>query len=75
MKKSALSIDGPASKKAMRADRPSTEGFATIVDGHFKTEFDTIEAAETSGRELKSAYPRLQIEIYDASSKVRTLLG
>ena len=30
---------------------------------------------ETSGRELKSAYPRLQIEINDAANKVRTLLG
>jgi hypothetical protein len=37
----------------MRADRPPTEGFVTIVDGRFKTEFDTIEAAEASGRELK----------------------
>lgn len=75
MKKPALSIDEPAPKKAMRADRPPTEGFATIVDGHFKTEFDTVEAAETSGRELKSAYPRLQIEIYDAATKIRTLLS
>jgi hypothetical protein len=75
MKKPVFSIDGPAPKKAMRADRPPTEGFATIVSGHFKTEFDTIEAADTSARELKSAYPRLQIEIYDAGSKVRTLLS
>ena len=75
MKQSVLSIDGSEPKKAIRADRPPSEGFATIVDGHFKSEFDTAEAAETSGRELKSAYPRLQIEIYDAANKVRTLLG
>ena len=75
MKKAVLSIDGSEPKKAVRADRPPTEGFATIVDGHFKTEFDTVESAETSGRELKSAHPRLQIEIYHAASKVRTLLG
>jgi len=75
MKKDVLSITGPEPKKAIRADRPPTEGFATIVDGHFKTEFDTVEAAEASGRELKSTYPRLQIEIYDAVNKVRTLLG
>ena len=75
MKKTVLSIDGPKPKKAIRSDRPPTEGFATIVDGHFKTEFDTVEAAEASGRELKSAYPRLQVEIYDAANKVRTLLG
>jgi hypothetical protein len=75
MKKPVLLIDGPEPKKAIRADRPPTEGFATIVDGHFKAEFDTVEAAEASGRELKSGYPRLQIEIYDAVSKVRTSLS
>jgi hypothetical protein len=75
MKKPVHSIDEPAPKKAIRADRPPTEGFATIVDDHFKTEFDTVEAAETSGRELKSAHPRLQIEIYDAARKVRMLLS
>jgi hypothetical protein len=47
----------------------------TIVDGHFKSEFDTVDAAEASGRELKLAYPMLQIEIYDAANKVRTLLS
>ncbi len=75
MKKPVLSNDEPEPKKAMRADRPPTEGFATIVDGRFKAEFDTVEAAEASGRELKSDYPRLQIEIYDAANKVRTLLS
>ena len=47
----------------------------TIVDSHFKSEFDTVDAAEASGRKLKSAYPMLQIEIYDATKKVRTLLS
>jgi hypothetical protein len=75
MKKPVLSIDEPEPKKAVRADRPPTDGFATIVDGHFKSEFDTVAAAEASGRKLKSAYPMLQIEIYDAAMKVRTLLS
>ena len=46
MKKPVLSIDEPEPKKIMRADRPPTEGFVTIVDGHFKSEFDTVDAAE-----------------------------
>jgi len=75
MKKPLLSIDEPEPKKAVRADRPPTEGFATIVDGHFKSEFDTVDAAEASGRKLKAAYPMLQIEIYDAAARVRTLLS
>ena len=74
MKKPVLSVDEPAPKKAPRADRPPTEGFVVIVDGHFKSAFDTAEAAEASGRTLKSAHPMLQIEIYDAATKVRTLL-
>ena len=76
MKKPLLSIEEPEPKKAaVRADRPPTEGFATIVDGHFKSQFDTAEAAEISGRKLKTAYPMLQVQIYDAAMKVRTLLS
>ena len=75
MKKPILSIDEPEPRKAPRADRPPTKGFVVIVDGHFKSEFDTVDAAEASGRKLKSAYPMLQIEIYDAVKKVRTLLS
>jgi len=76
MKKPLLSIEEPEpKKKAVRADRPPTEGFATVVDGHFKSEFDTAEAAEAAGRKLKSAYPYLQIEVYDSALKVRTLLN
>ena len=75
MKKLILSIDEPGPKKTLRADRAPTGGFVTIVDGHFKSEFATVDAAEASGRKLKLAYPMLQIEIYDADKKVRTLLG
>jgi hypothetical protein len=75
MKKPVLSIDEPEPKKALRADRPPTEGFAIIVDGRFKSEFDTVGDAEASGRKLKAAYPMLRIEIYDADKKIRTLLS
>lgn len=74
MKKPVRSIDEPE-QKAPRADRPPTEGFVVIVDGHFKSEFDTAEAAHSSGRRMKSTYPMLQIEIYDSVTKVRTLLS
>jgi hypothetical protein len=75
IKKAVLSIDQPEPMKTQRADRPPTEGFVTIVDGHFKSEFDTVDAAEASGRKLKFAYPMLQIEIYDADKKIRKLLS
>jgi hypothetical protein len=44
-----------------------------VVDGHFKSEFETLDAAEASGRKLKSTYPMLKIEIYNAAKMVRTL--
>ena len=74
MKKPVLSIDEPEQKKAPRADRPPTEGFVVVVDGHFKSEFDTVDAA-SAGRKLKSTYPMLQTEIYDAATKARILLS
>jgi hypothetical protein len=40
MKKPVLSIDEPQPKKAVRADRPPTDGFATIVDGRPLVEKD-----------------------------------
>jgi hypothetical protein len=75
MKKPARPIDEPEEKKPPRADRPPTEGFVVIVDGHFKSELGTAVAAEEAGRKLKTAYPMLQIEIYDAATKARTLLS
>ena len=59
MKKRVRRIGEPE-QKAPRADRPPTEGFVVIVDGHFKSEFETAEAAELLGRKLKSTYPMLR---------------
>jgi hypothetical protein len=75
MKKPLLTVEEPQPKKTFRADRPPTQGFVTVVDGHFKSEFDTVDAAEAAGRALKTAYPMLQIEIYDAENKTRSLLS
>lgn len=66
MKKPVLSIHEPEPKKALRADRRPIEGFVTSVDGHFKSQFDTVDAAQELSRKLKSAYPMLKIEIYHA---------
>jgi hypothetical protein len=75
MKKSILLAEESGPKTLRRADRLPTEGFVTVVDGHFKSEFDTLDAAEVAGRKLKSAYPMLQVEIYDAANNVRSLLS
>jgi hypothetical protein len=57
-----------------RADLPPLAGYALVVDGRFKTAFAEQHVAEKSGRELLANYPMLKIEIYDASSKIRTSL-
>ena len=75
MKKPVLFIDEPKPKKALRADRPPTDGFTVMVDGHFKSDFETLDAAEASARNLKLTFPMLKIEIYDAATMVRTLLS
>ncbi len=75
MKKPVPSVDEREPRKIPRSDRPPTEGFVVIVDGHFKSEFDTMASAEASGRNLKSTYPMLKIEIYDAARRSRALLS
>jgi len=45
-----------------------------VVDGHFKTQFAEKATAMKAASELLAKYPMLQIEIYDASSKSRTLV-
>src|SRR5260221_456993 len=41
MKKPVHATDEPGPKKIPRADRPPAEGFVVVVDGHFKSDFDT----------------------------------
>ena len=50
------------------------DGYALVVDGHFKTQFAEEGAAKKAATELLAKYPMLQVEIYDASSKSRTLV-
>lgn len=43
-------------------------GYPIVVDGHFKTEFIDEIAAMKVATELLTKYPKLKIEIYDAST-------
>ncbi|MBN9005715.1 MAG: hypothetical protein J0H40_09890 [Rhizobiales bacterium] len=60
-----------ASSKPARADVPPAEGYALLVDGHFKNQFGTLTDAKTAAADLKSRFPILRIEIYDAAKKTR----
>lgn len=59
-------------RNIQRADRVPIAGFAMVVDGKMKTQFEDEASATKAGSELLAKFPMLQIEIYDAATKVRT---
>jgi len=74
MKKPTLHVERPQPRNIQRADIAPTDGYALVVDGHFKTQFVEEEAAKELATELLARYPMLQVEICDASSKSRALV-
>ncbi len=75
MKKPRLDLpDEQQPRNTQRADIAPANGYAMVVDGHFKTQFVDALAAKKACTELLAKYPMLQIEIYDASTKVRSLV-
>ena len=45
-----------------------------VVDGHFKSHHATVEAAEEAGMALKNQYQMLQVQVYDAATKTRSMI-
>ena len=72
MKKPTLHVEQSQPRNIQRADIAPKDGYALVVDGHFKTQFAEEAAAKKAATELLVKYPMLQVEIYDASSKSRT---
>jgi hypothetical protein len=46
-----------------------TSGYALVVDGQAKKEFDNRDRALKSARELKGRFPNLQVKVFDAESR------
>ena len=74
MKKPKLETEEQAPRKIIRADKAPTEGYSLVVDGHFKSHHDTVEAAEQAGMALKNQYQMLQVQVYDAATKTRSMI-
>ena len=74
MKEPKLHVEEPQPRNIQRADIAPSDGYALVVDGHFKTQFAEEETAKKAAVELLAEYPMLQVEIYDASSMSRTLV-
>jgi hypothetical protein len=69
----------PASNGTTRPKNPSanvlpTEGYVLEIDGKFKSEYESSEAAMKAGLELKKKYPQIQVKVYDAKERTRTLV-
>ena len=61
-----MSTPGPISKASVGLP---TSGYALIVDGQAKKEFDTQDRALKAARELKGRFPNLQVKVFDAEKK------
>ena len=58
----------PSPTSRTRVDLP-TSGYALVVDGLAKKEFDNRDSALEAARELKQRFPRLQVKVFDAEKK------
>ncbi len=68
IKKPTLRIQEPQPRNIQRADIAPANGYAMVVDGHFKTQFSEEDAANNAASELLANFPMLQVEIYNAKS-------
>jgi hypothetical protein len=73
MKKPHIEEEQP--RKVMRADKAPTSGYSLVVDGHFKSHHDTVEAAEEAGMALKNQFQMLQVQVYDAETRTRSMIA
>ena len=74
IKKPTLRIQEPQPRNIQRADIAPANGYAMVVDGHFKTQFSEEDAANAAASELLANFPMLQVEIYNAKEKSRMLV-
>lgn len=84
MKKPVLGMKEPPAEDAASIDTPMPKnpsgktllpkGYVLEVDGKFKSEFETSDAAMKSALDLKKKYPQIQVNVYDATEHVRTLV-
>ena len=70
MRQQRTQMSTPASISKDSVGLP-TNGYALIVDGQTKKDFDTRDRALNSARELKARFPNLQVKVFDAENKQR----
>jgi hypothetical protein len=66
--------NGTTRPKNQSANVLPTEGYVLEVDGKFKSEYECAEATMKAGLELKKKYPYIQVKVYDAKERTRTVV-
>jgi hypothetical protein len=74
MKKPKMEAEEAQPRKIIRADKAPTNGYSLVVDGHFKSHHETVEGAEEAGMALKNKFKMLQVQVYDAATKTRSMI-
>jgi hypothetical protein len=74
MKKPLTMPEEAQPRNITRADLVLSEGFGLEVDGRMKVVYPTLAAAQKRARDLKAEFPMLQIKVYDAAEKTRSLV-
>jgi hypothetical protein len=67
-------IEEPAPEMFGQRKRPDLGKFRLQVDRQTKASFETFEAAEKRGLDIKTKYPSLQVAIYDVAGSVNTII-
>ena len=68
-------LDEPQPKNIHRADVTPSSGFVVEIDGQMKRQFESESDARAEARQLKARFPMLQVKIYNAVEKTRTVIS
>jgi hypothetical protein len=56
------------------ANLAPTEGYVLEIDGILKSEYATSDEASKAGLVLKKKFPQIQVKVYDAEKRTRSLV-
>jgi hypothetical protein len=69
--KKPITLHEEQPRKPSRADVAPADGFTLVVDGHFKTKYESDAEAKAAVADLLNRYKMLKVEIYDGVKKER----
>ena len=67
--------DEPQPTNIGRADIIPKSGYILEIDGRMKNRFESESDARAKAIQLKARFPMLQVKVYDAVEKTRTLVS